>query len=162
MLFPSGVVSIRAAAALDDICFQVTSRQCAAACSVAIVHFGVFGGILLFMTGVVATLDIIGVLDAAALEYLDLKVTSEHSAAALQALIGLFAFEDVLALEFRFEGTVAALVLHCCFLFVFTAAAALTYHVVDVLHDLVQRSIGAGTDDGFGQVRSSCVDVPRG
>ena len=53
---PQAWFSIRAAAALDDICFQVTSRQCAAACSVAIVHFGVLGGILSFMTGVVATL----------------------------------------------------------------------------------------------------------
>ena len=70
------------------------------------------------MTGVVATLDIMGVLDAAALEYLNLKVTSKHSAAALQALIGLFALEDVLALEFRFEGIVAgaclALLLSLC------------------------------------------------
>ena len=29
------------------------------------------------------------------------------------------------------------------------AAAALRYHVVDVLHDLVQTSIGAGTDEGL-------------
>ena len=75
--------SIRAAAALDDICFQVTSRQCAAACTVAIVHFGALGGILTFSSGVVATLGIMEVLGAAALEYLDLKVTSGHSASRM-------------------------------------------------------------------------------
>ena len=63
---PQAWCSIQAAAALDDICFQVTSRQCAAACSVAIVHFGVLGGNLSFMTEVVATLAAAAALRGAA------------------------------------------------------------------------------------------------
>ena len=54
-------------------------------------------------------------------------MTSGHSAAAWQALIDFLAQVGVLAFEFRFEGTVAALVLHCSILFVITAAAALMY-----------------------------------
>ena len=50
-----------------------------------------------------ATLGIVEVLGAAALEYLGLKVTSGHSGAAWQALIGFLALVGVLALESRFS-----------------------------------------------------------
>ena len=91
------------------------------------------------MSGVVATLDIMGGTGCSRLEG-DKRAFCSRTANAdwFVRIRGCASKELLLRLS-----------LHCCFLFVFTAAASLRYHVVDVLHDLVQRSIGAGTDDGL-------------